>query len=147
MKRARAGLIALASAVSALTLGGCVERRLFITSDPPGAIVHLDDVEVGVTPVEVAFTWYGVYDVRLDKDGYEPLVTKARADAPWFETPGLDLIAEALPNKVTSHVHWSFTLKRAEADPDAIVERGRAMRAEVFPVEPIKPGEPIEKPK
>ncbi len=114
-------VFAVAGAAVWLMSAGCAERRIRITSDPPGAIVHVNDVEVGVTPVDVIYTWNGVYDVRLTKPGYEPIVTSARA------RPG------AL---------WSYSLEPAEADADAVVDRARAMRESVFRTEPIEPGEP-----
>jgi len=133
-----------AAAIAALSLtpAACVERTLHITSDPPGALVWLNGVEVGVTPVDVAFTWYGVYDVQVEKDGYEPLLTRARAAAPVWEAPGLDFFAEALPGRRRSAVRWHFPLTPAADDPDAVIERARRMRDEAFPVEPIEPGAP-----
>src|SRR5689334_12153842 len=61
---------------------GCVRRTLSITSDPPGALLWLNGREVGRTPVDVDFIYYGVYDVQLVKDGYEPLLSSGHADAP-----------------------------------------------------------------
>ena len=61
-------------------LGGCVKRTIMVTSDPEGALVWLNEREVGRTPVEVEFLYYGTYDVRLVKDGYEPLLTKGEAE-------------------------------------------------------------------
>ena len=101
---------------------GCVQRRIHVTSEPSGALVHLNDEEVGRTPVTVPFTHYGTYDVRLALAGHEPLWTTAKAQAPWWEYPGPDLIAEAIPNG-RSDVRWHFTLEpQAKAD-DAEVDR------------------------
>ena len=113
-------IVCLAAAGTSLLIG-CAERRVSIMSDPPGAIVHVNDTEVGVTPVEVIYTWNGVYDVRLTKPGYDPIVTSARA------RPG---------------ARWDYTLEPADADADAVVDRARAMREAVFQTEPIEPGEP-----
>jgi len=140
-RRAGAALLGVGLTVG-LGVGGCVERTIFITSDPPGALVHLNDVEVGVTPVEVGFTWYGVYDVRVEKDGYEPLMTSARARAPFWEAPGIDLIAAMAPGHRQRAVRWSFTLTKADDDPDAVVERARSMRATAFEAEALEPGAP-----
>lgn len=123
-----------------LATTGCIERRIRITSEPAGALVRLNDVEVGVTPLEVDFTYYGVYDVRLSKDGYQPLVTSAEAKAPWWETPGIDLVSEAWPGRNVSLIEWSFTLAPAQDDPDAIIERARELRArEALPEPPPAP--------
>ena len=50
--------------------GGCLERTVTITSDPEGALVTLNDQQIGRTPVETGFRYFGVYDVRLELEGY-----------------------------------------------------------------------------
>lgn len=131
-------------------LQGCVERTITVTSEPPGAIVWLNDVEVGRTPVETEFTFYGTYDVRLRLDGYEPLLTSRKANAPVYDLPGLDLVAEAIPAKIESNVDWHFVLTPLPelapgADREALQQEliGRALdtRAKLAesPAEPPKP--------
>lgn len=75
------------------TAGGCgrVDRTLTVTSDPPGAIVYLNDNEVGRTPVTTNFTWYGTYRVRLEKEGYTTLTLLEPIRAPWFQWVPIDL--------------------------------------------------------
>ena len=120
-----------------LAMLGCqggVQRTIHISSEPAGALVHLNDVEVGRTPLEVPFKFYGVYDVRLTRDGYDPLWTTGKARAPWWEYPGPDLLAEAVPG-AESRVDWHFTLDEAtppaEVDVDAVLDRAEQMRDEV----------------
>lgn len=104
--------IALAAVLaSGFVLGGCAQRRIVVTSEPSGATVYVNDVEIGRTPVSAGFTYYGVYDVRLRKDGYEPISTSAQADAPLYEFAGPDLITEAIPGGVLTEVKWHFTLQ------------------------------------
>ena len=111
--------------------GGCVRRALTIESDPPGALVFLNDQEIGQTPVTAPFTWYGTYDVRLEKEGYRTLQTEQELQQPWWEYPGPDLLAEAIPNKRVLR-RWSFVLETAdpadEIDPDALLDHARQMR-------------------
>ena len=95
---------------AAMFLTGCMCRELVITSEPAGASVTLNDTPVGRTPVSIAFTYYGVYDVLLTKDGYEPLRTRADASAPVYEYPPFDLAANALPTGVRTTRRWHFTL-------------------------------------
>ena len=99
------------SLTAACALTGCVERRIRITSQPEGARVWLNDVELGATPVETAFTFYGDYDVRLELDGYERLHEMRKAKAPVHEWPGPDLIAAALPTRIENEIHWHFELE------------------------------------
>ncbi|MEM7622614.1 MAG: PEGA domain-containing protein [Planctomycetota bacterium] len=87
-----------------------MRRGLLITSDPPGALVHLNDVELGPTPVRTGFKYYGVYDVRLSLDGYEPLWTPREAKSPWYETPGIDAAALVLPIDLNNEIAWNFVL-------------------------------------
>ncbi len=118
--------------VLCLIFVGCVQRTISITSEPAGALVYLNDDEVGRTPVTVPFVFYGVYDVRLEAEGYRPLWTQHRAEAPWWETPGIDLFAEALPNK-KAELKWHFTMDEQvlseDVDADKLVDHARQLRA------------------
>lgn len=107
---------------------GCLERRVSITSDPPGATVIVNDVELGRTPLEAGFTHCGLYDVRVEHDGYDPLRTAARAPAPFHEYPPVDLLATALPVTVSTVVPWNFTLTPAAAADAGLLDRARALR-------------------
>ena len=107
---------------------GCVERTISITSIPPGALVYLNDEEIGRTPLKVPFLFYGVYDVRLEREGYQPLLTQQEAKAPWWEAPGPDLIAEAIPN-VKAEQHWHFILDVTPIpDEEALITRAKKLR-------------------
>ena len=118
-------------------LSGCLERTVTITSEPPGALVVLNDEEIGRTPVETGFRYFGVYDVRLQREGFEPLTTEKEAVAPIWEYPGIDLLAIAAPWRVRTHLKWHFDLEplpepgteeatRAEQE---LFDRARSLRA------------------
>ncbi len=100
----------------AAVAGGCLERTITVTSEPPGAIVTLNDVEIGRTPVTTGFTYFGVYDVRVRKDGYEPLVTARETATPIWEYPGIDLLAIMAPWRVKTALDWHFELE-PEVEP------------------------------
>jgi hypothetical protein len=109
-------------------LTGCVERTISITSEPSGALVFLNDEEVGRTPLRVPFTFYGVYDVRLERDGQVPLHTQAEAKAPWWEAPGPDLVAELVSDEEVLIV-WHFEMDEQAPPEDApLLDRARQMR-------------------
>lgn len=110
-------------------LAGCVERTISITSEPPGALVYLNDEEVGRTPCEVHFLYYGEYDVRLVLDGHEPFMGSAMAPAPVYEWPGFDLVSELAPVTFRNHFNWHFDLEPVSADREQMIERARALRA------------------
>ncbi len=129
----RWSFVLLLSASLACGSVGCVQRTVTVTSEPTGALVWLNDREVGRTPVTVPFTFYGTYDVRLERDGYEPLWTSQEAKAPWWETPPIDLFAEATDADV--ELAWHFELEPAQATDDesvdALLEHATQMRRAV----------------
>jgi PEGA domain len=103
-------------AMLGLVCTGCgVERTLTIESDPPGAMVTLNDQEIGRTPVTRDFVWYGTYDVELREDGYKTLKTTGQVWAPWWQVPPIDLAAELAPMQSHDHHVLHYTLL---AEPD-----------------------------
>lgn len=136
----RTGLLAGAVAL-ALAAGGCLQRRMHITSDPPGATVWVNGEEIGRTPVEAEFTFYGTYDVRLHHEGYEPVAEAKWAVMPWYEIPPIDFVATVLPWNVTTVVRWDFDLEpapelvgpAADEARDALLERADHLRARSAP--------------
>ncbi|MCH7603279.1 MAG: PEGA domain-containing protein [Planctomycetes bacterium] len=110
---------------------GCVRRTISIVTEPPGALVWLNDREVGRTPIEVEFLYYGTYDVRIVKDGYEPLITSGKADAPLWDMVGIDLAAELLPLELHSRIEWIYQLEPAMFDEPGLIQRARDLRAQV----------------
>ena len=126
--RARTGQLVLAGALLAL-VGGCVERTLTITSDPPGALVYVSSVEVGRTPVKMPFTWYADYDVVLRLQGYKTLKTHCKVDPPIYDVPPLDLLSELAPWTYHVHRHGHFKLTKATPPSDAeLIRRADALR-------------------
>ena len=123
MKRTALLLLTLA------VLTGCADRRLHITSDPPGALVALNDVEVGRTPVEVNFTSFGTYDVRLQRPGYATLLTSAEANPELHDQPVFDALSVFTPGRPRTDIYWHFVMEPLETDADALIERAREVRA------------------
>jgi hypothetical protein len=123
---------------AACVLPGCLERTIRITSDPPGAVVWLNDTELGRTPVETDFTFYGVYDIRMRREGYEPVTTSREAKAPVYEYPGIDLVAEAIPARIPTLIEWHFDLvplaessqPKAQTETE-LLTRAREMRGTI----------------
>lgn len=110
---------------------GCVRRTISIVTEPPGALVWLNDREVGRTPIEVEFLYYGTYDVRIVKDGYEPLITSGKADAPLWDVVGIDLVAELMPLDFHSRVEWMYQLEPLTNDEAGLIQRARDLRAQM----------------
>jgi len=107
---------------------GCVRRTISITCDPPGALLWLNGREIGRTPVDVDFLYYGIYDVQLVKDGYEPLLTTGEADAPWWDIIPLDLVSEAMPGDKRVRIQWHYTMQPRNDDQVGLLQRARDLR-------------------
>jgi hypothetical protein len=95
-----------------LASSGCVQRRMTIRSNPPGALVYVDDYAIGNTPVSASFTYYGTRKIRLVKDGYETLTVMQKFSTPWYQYVPLDFISENLvPGKISDRRVLDFQLK------------------------------------
>ncbi len=135
---------AFIGALAALALlSGCAQRSITITSSPEGALVWLNDQQVGRTPVEVAFKWYGVYDVRLQREGFEPISTSREAEAPLNEYPVIDLVTAPFP--LTDRHTWHFdlqpaaeTIDRPTAERD-LIDRASQLRQRAATEAPQSP--------
>jgi hypothetical protein len=126
------------AALAVAGLGGCVERRVSVTSDPSGALVYANDVELGLTPLEASFRYYGTYDVRVEKEGFEPQRLNVAAREPLYEYPPLDIVAMAVPANIEHVVKWNFKLEpmreavesREELEK-GLLERAKGLRGEI----------------
>jgi len=122
-------------------LAGCVERRITIATEPTGAMVYVNDVEMGRAPVTFPFLWYGDYDVRLRLDRNEGtadspkivqyyLHTHRVAEAPPFQWMGIDLFAELLPLQFKDEKTWGFIVPAAAQPTDEqLIADAKALKA------------------
>ena len=117
-------LLFLISAVSF----GCVKRTINIQSSPAGALVWLNDREVGRTPIELDFLYYGEYDLRVELDGYRPIMTTRWVTAPAKDLPFVDLIFEAINPNAIVDVHWSVELQRLESNQKELIQRAKSFK-------------------
>jgi len=143
-------------AVLLFVVCGCVERKLIVTSDPPGARVYLDDVEKGQTPVAFRFNFYGYRTLTLKKDGYRVKEEVRKVKRPIYELPLVDMVADLTPIPLKDHKKFHFKLEPVtEVPTEDLLDRAREMKARVVggpvpeeegaPKEP-KPAEVEEKP-
>lgn len=113
MMRGRTPIILclLGASLLALTQTGCVRRRMTIRSNPPGALVYVDNYEIGVTPCSTSFLYYGTREIRLVKDGYETLTVKQPIPTPWYQIPPLDFFSENVaPQELRDEHVFTYTL-------------------------------------
>jgi hypothetical protein len=122
-------LIAMASAT------GCVQRRMTVRSNPPGAMVYIDDYPIGTTPVSTDFIYYGTRKVRLVKDGYETLTVYQPVKTPWYEWFGIDFFSENIwPGEIRDERAYEFQMIPTVRVPDEqLVGRAEQLRANSQP--------------
>ena len=103
-----------------LLLTGCVERKMLIRSDPPGARVYLNRSleSAGITPLAMDFDHYGTWLVRLEHEDRSPLEVEVPVEAPWWSYPGLDLVTELLlPVTIRDEKDFHFVLPELPPPP------------------------------
>jgi hypothetical protein len=115
---------------ASLVLGGCVERRLTIRTEPPGALVELNDQQIGESPVTVPFHWYGDYWVRAYKDGYETLDTHRELERPLHDHAPFDFVAQFLwPGRIVDAYEWTFELQSKQYPTrEELLDQAAALR-------------------
>lgn len=117
-----------------LVLPGCVRRTISITTDPPNALVFLNDQEIGRSAVTTDFLWYGDYDVVIRKKGYKTLKTHWNVQPPWYEIVPLDFFSEVLwPGHLHDRHSMHFRLEPAVAPTqEELLRRADAARKRAF---------------
>lgn len=125
-----------------------------VRTNPPGALVYVDNQQIGTTPCAVDFTYYGTREIRMIKPGFETLTVNQPIPTPWYQLPGIDFFSENLvPMKIRDNRTVSFNLMPQRIIPtEELIGRGQQLRAEagappaVVPAGatvPITPGDPF----
>ena len=144
-RRRRTSVVLLTSALAVVlsTAVGCVQRRMTVRSNPPGALVYVDDYQIGTTPVSTDFIYYGTRKIRLVKDGYETLTVRQPIPIPWYEVFPLDFVTENLwPWEIRDERVVDLSMTPAAATPpETVVARAEQARltAASLPVPPPPP--------
>jgi hypothetical protein len=127
-------LLALLPVLLPALLAGCVSRKLYLVTDPPGARVTIDGTFAGTTPYQEDFLSYGTRRVELELDGYQRSVVPMDVALPWWQIFPLDVVTDLfVPWTIDDERHFAFTLRplgREEgtwADAYAARERMRAL--------------------
>lgn len=129
-------LLAICAVVA---LAGCVQRRMTIRSNPPGALVYVDDYQLGTTPVSHDFVYYGTRKIRLVKDGYETLTVRQPFPVPWYEIFPLDFVTENLiPWEVRDERVVDLAMQpAASTPPELVVSRAEQVRLAAGSLPPV----------
>jgi hypothetical protein len=120
-----------------------VQRRLTIRSNPPGALVYVDDYQIGTTPVSTDFIYYGTRKIRLSLSGYETLTVMQPIPTPWYQYPGLDFVSEnVVPGEIRDERVVEFQLQPQIIVPSQqLLDRAENLRSSTAaPRTPLPPG-------
>ena len=110
------------------------QRTLRIESDPPGALLRIDDRIVGVTPYTEEFFDYGTRRLTLYADGYHSTSRIVELDPPWYARFPIDILSEVIIPwgwKDPHTVRVSLEAVKGEVtvpDLNAVLERAQALR-------------------
>ncbi len=138
MYRMSKHFILLTVALVMISTGGCVRRTLSITTEPPHALVFLNDQEVGRSKVSTDFLWYGDYDVVVRKEGFKTLHTHWEIKPPWYQMIPVDFFAEVLwPGHFHDQHEHHFVLEpMSRPSNEELI--GRAMETRMQALNPRK---------
>ena len=136
---ARPLITVVALALAALSVSGCLQRRMVLRSNPSAALVIIDDQQIEQrTPATVPFTWDGTRSVTLIAAGHKVLDAEAVLEPKWFDYFPLDFVAEFLwPLTIVDERTFDYELEayvegvdpNAEARVQGLLERAAAFRA------------------
>ena len=139
------GLIILLVVSLLMPAGGCVRRRLNVRTNPPGALVYVDNQQIGTTPCAVDFTYYGTREIRLVKAGYETLTVNQPIPAPWYQIPPLDFFSENLvPTKIRDNRTVTYNLAPQLIVPtEQLLDRANQLRRDTNQYPCVPPAENV----
>jgi len=142
-------LVILLAVAIVLPACGCVRRRLNVRTNPPGALVYVDNQQIGTTPCSTDFVYYGTREIRLVKPGFETLTVNQPIPTPWYQYPPLDFISENLVgSKIRDNRTVTYNLSPQVMVPtQELIDRANQLRQDTLqcPVTPAgaaMPGAP-----
>jgi hypothetical protein len=109
---------------------------LRVDSEPPGALIRLDGVELGPAPVEKEFTYGGVREIEARLEGHETVRALIPVRLPLWSRFPFDLVFEALlpfPHVDVHEVRLRLAPSTPQLPPEPtdageILERARELR-------------------
>ncbi|OHB58132.1 MAG: hypothetical protein A2Y12_07660 [Planctomycetes bacterium GWF2_42_9] len=125
-------LLFIVCVVNFLLFSGCVERKLTITTEPAGALVLLNDEEIGTSPVTVGFEWYGDYRVRISKENFSTLDTHRNLPRPMRDRFPFDLFDDMFRTRIDEY-SWNFKLEPySPMSKEDLIDRAVTLRNEAL---------------
>jgi TolB-like protein len=131
-------LAILAALLGAAVLGAGCSSTVSFMSEPPGAKLYINGALEGETPCRVMLQWntFSVFQVKLEKEGYHPYITRLEGEPKWVYIV-IDLLfwPLLLVNAYGPKPYYTFGLR-------PLGEEAPAAPAEETPQkQPVKPGE------
>lgn len=111
---------------------GCVERRYTIRTEPPGALVVVNNEEIGRTPVSKSFAYYGDRDITLMLDGYQTQRLIQPVKSPWYDNLLTEFFTENIvPFTIRDEREFTYKMVPASVPTTQDLQaRGEALRAQ-----------------
>jgi hypothetical protein len=135
--RARRRLAAFLLLSSIGLYSGCVVRRYTVRTDPPGALVIVNDEALGPSPASRSFEYYGDRSITLVLDGFETQTIIQPVNAPWWDNYVTEFFTENLvPWVIRDDREYTYKLAPAKtATEESVRDRAESMRndAQVLP--------------
>lgn len=109
---------------------GCVERTIFVRSDPPGAECTIDGRIVGTTPCELKFNWYGDREISLSRPGFKSVKALEPVRAPWYQVFPIDFFTDLIiPWTIHDRREFSYVLQpEGQVDVQDVQKRAEEMK-------------------
>ena len=92
----------------------------------------LDGEEIGTTPVAIDFTYYGTRDIKLVKDGYEPLAVSQKIATPWYQVLPFEFVTDNLAlRQINDRREFTYQLQPQRIVPaQELIDRANGLRSE-----------------
>ncbi len=133
-------------AAAVTTSAGCVKRRYTIRTDPPGALVFVNNEELGPTPVSRSFTYYGDREILLiAPDGTQKKIIQP-LPAPLYDNVLTDFVTEnLLPITFRDERDFFYKIEPMQPpDTEGLRQRAEGLRAQGSVPPPPRPKKPSE---
>lgn len=125
-------LAVFAVVVIVIAVAGCVKKSIGVRTDPPGATIFLDGLEVGTSPLERSpFDFYGTREIMVVKSGYVIERRLVEIEQPWFTYFPFDVVSELLlPYNIQDRHHYYFMLEpMPPVDREVVLRNAEQTRA------------------
>jgi hypothetical protein len=87
-------ILSTVASTGCITANGSVQRRFIVRTQPEGAFVTIDRQPIGLTPLSVPYTYSGVREFQIEKDGYKTIKVQQNFSPTWYERFPVSFVTE-----------------------------------------------------